>query len=356
MRSPRLVLPLFAWPCILAALVVSAPSAAGPRSKVHVDWMAALPAKYPASFADAVSGNGRVVVGWSWTRSASRSLRWVGGGAIEKLDFEGKPASVSALSGSGAILVGNIQRPGGTEEVPVYDAFRWKKYRGIDRLPSDPLGSFAAGISADASVVCGSVAGRAAIWIRGAKPTEIGPPSLASNAFAISPDGLFVVGSIEIPGSSDREAFLWSADRGIRRLGFLPGHQRSFAADVSDGGAVVVGTSLGEAPPRAFRWTADGIESLVEVGDWSDAVGVSADGKRVILNVEIEDEQTPFLWDETLGARPLVEALAGEHGFALREGEGFTRVTGISEDGSVLVGWGYNRRGSRGFRLTLPPR
>jgi uncharacterized membrane protein len=162
------------------------------------------------------------------------------------------------------------------------------------------------------------------------------------------------VGSIEIPGSSDREAFLWSADRGIRRLGFLADHQRSFAWDVSYGGTVVVGTSLGEEPPRAFRWTADaGMEPLAEVGEWSDAAGVSGDGRRVILNVEIEDELTPFLWDETLGARPLVDALA-EHGFALRDGEGFERVTGISEDGRVLVGWGYNRRGGRGFRLTLP--
>ena len=356
MRSPWPTLPLAAWLCVLTALALPAPAAAGPRSKVHVDWMGALPAKVPASFADAVSGNGRVVVGWSWTRTAERSLRWVGGGAIQKLDFEGKRAGVTAVSGSGAILVGNIRRPGTPDEAPLYDAFRWKKYRGIDRLPSDPLGSFATGISAEASVVCGSVAGRAAIWTRGAKPTEIGPPGLESIALAISPSGIHVVGGIEIPGSDGNEAFLWSADRGIRRLGFLPGHSRSVAVDVSDDGATVVGTSLGdEVPRRAFRWTAEGgMVSLAEVGDSSDAVGVSADGTRVILNADIEDEATPYLWDEALGARPLVEALAAEYGFAPRDGEGFDRLMGISDDGRVLVGHGHNRRGGRGFRLTLP--
>jgi uncharacterized membrane protein len=358
MRSPRPTLPLAAWLCILAALAAPAPAAAGPRNKAHVDWMGALPAKHPASFADAVSGNGRVVVGWGWTRTAERSLRWVGGGAIQKLDFEGKRASVAAVSGSGAILVGSIRRPGTPDDAPLYDAFRWKKYRGIDRLPSDPLGSIATGISGDASVVCGSVAERAAIWTRGAKPTEIGPPGIASIALAISPSGLHVVGSIEIPGSEENEAFLWSADRGIRRLGFLPGHSRSVAVDVSEDGTAVVGTSLGdEVPRRAFRWTAEGgMASLAEVGDSSEAVGVSADGTRVILNADVEDERTPYLWDEALGARPLVEALAGEHGFVLRDGEVLERLTGISDDGSVLVGHGYNRRGGRGFRLTLPQR
>jgi uncharacterized membrane protein len=351
----------FAWLLCAVCCLPAAASADGAR----IHWIDALPAKFASSSAEAVSGDGRVAVGSSAGRSGYVPIRWTREAGFQKLPLGSRRAVLMpSASFSGSVLLGFIPRRGSSTEEPISDGFRWSRGSGLDRLKTHPLGSYPAAINRDGSVICGSLgsgrASRAVLWIRGGEPTEIGPAALWSSANALSSDGSVVVGTLQIPGESNGEAYRWSADRGIQRLGVLAGHQSSVAWDVSADGTAVVGMSYLEAPARAFRWTAGGgMTLLTDAGRESYAVGVSGDGTRVILSVssDFDGNNIPFLWDEAVGARPLVEVLE-EYGLALPEDARLYRVTGISDDGNVLVGEGYpgHGNGPRGFHLRLPAR
>ena len=68
----------------------------------------------------------------------------------------------------------------------------------------------------------------------------------------ISKDGLTVV------GMSGGQAFRWTADRGMVRLGYLPGGTVSEANAVSSDGRAVVGNGDSSSGYQPFLWTESG--------------------------------------------------------------------------------------------------
>ena len=103
-----------------------------------------------------------------------------------------------------------------------------------------------------------------------------------SDAYAVSPDGRFVVGT-STTESTTQEGFLWSADTGMMPLGFLLGGTTSVATGVSAGGTVVTGYSYGASSYRPFRWTAaTGMQVLEPGAEVAFAWDISADGQFIV--------------------------------------------------------------------------
>src|SRR5690242_575787 len=90
------------------------------------------------------------------------------------------------------------------------------------------------------------------------------PGQAASQALGVSADGSVVVGGSGPAGSTQSQAFRWTASTGMVGLGFLPGYNSSIATAASADGSVVVGYSFNTAnQTEAFRWTAaNGMVSL----------------------------------------------------------------------------------------------
>jgi probable HAF family extracellular repeat protein len=142
----------------------------------------------------------------------------------------------------------------------------------------------------------------------------------------------------------------WMATAGwsqsLTWLGTLPGGGWSEAYGVSADGRVVVGTAFydGYDPfgeyyyyERAFRWTAsDGMQALGTLGgNRSEAYGVSADGRVVVgWSFNAAGQRRAFRWTASDGMQDL-GTLGGD----------YSEARGVSADGSVVVGGARNAAG-----------
>ncbi|MEM7051877.1 MAG: PEP-CTERM sorting domain-containing protein [Acidobacteriota bacterium] len=158
------------------------------------------------------------------------------------------------------------------------------------------------------------------------------PATETSQAFAVSEDGRFVVGSNFVE-NGPQEAFRWSAESGMIGLGFVPDLTGSGANGVSSDGSVVVGISFSRAGETAFRWTSSsGMQMLPQGGDPvvpSFALDVSADGGSIVGAANTATGHHAFLWTAAAGFRDL-GVISGSTGTS--EGQS------VSGDGSVVVG------------------
>ena len=154
-------------------------------------------------------------------------------------------------------------------------------------------------------------------------------PLGASQARAASADGSVVVGSSYSQSNSPAgfEAFRWDLTNGVVGLGDFPGgYFRSVAFDVSANGNVVVGfgtpDSITGELSEAFRWDlTNGMVGLgfLPGGNESEATGVSTDGSVIVGNA---GRYKAFRWDAVNGM------------VALGSGQAYD----VSADGSVVVG------------------
>ncbi len=235
------------------------------------------------SYAWAVSGDGSTVVGSAKWSVGDVAFRWTAGGGMQRVNLgilqAGKALGVSA---SGAVVVG-----GGTGSGTRL-AFRWTE-SGAEQLPSLSQGAWteARAVSADGNVVAGTSGGEIALWQNGSL-TALGPGS----AHGVSADGTIVVGSTSVEGQP--HAFIWTAAAGLVPLAGFPGGLNVHAYDVSDAGELVVGIAGATgAPQLAAVWTPDGRAHLVkdvledqglDLTGWTlvNANGVSADGRVIV--------------------------------------------------------------------------
>jgi hypothetical protein len=136
-----------------------------------------------------------------------------------------------------------------------------------------------------------------------------------SAARAIASDGRTIVGQVAAFGSGARHlAALWR-DGDLTTLGTIPGTYQSDAWDVSGDGSVIVGFA-----------------------------GVSLfQGKRAVI------------WDESSGMRDIKQELEDVHGLDLGEWS-LEVATGISRDGTIIVGNGFPSVGRRGSWIAVLPR
>jgi probable HAF family extracellular repeat protein len=178
-----------------------------------------------------------------------------------------------------------------------------------------------------------------------------------TKARGVSADGTVIVGAREVPTWNDSyEACYWTASSGLTPLGELPGgDQASFAHDASLDGMVVVGWSksdggiAGDFVTEAFRWTqATGLLALGDLAGgafYSQARGVSDDGS-VIVGFGSSDagpSSEAFRWTEAGG----MVGLGG-----LEPGNVESAAYGVSPDGATVVGWSRTAMGQEAFRWT----
>jgi uncharacterized membrane protein len=220
-------------------------------------------------------------------------------------------------------------------------------------------------VSSDGSVIVGQdrIGLGAYRWESGVA-SSLGPG--ATWARAVSGDGSVIVGLGYFGNSVEVEAFRWTQAEGVVPLGDLPGGRfRSVAREVSDDGSVVVGVGESESGSEAFRW--DAIEGMVGLGllpgrTVSVAHGIHACGDgTVIVGSSTRSSENPspaltrpFVWYRESGMLDLQHVLETLHRLDL-SGWTLGSATGVSGDGSTIVGAGQNPDGNReAFIATLP--
>lgn len=254
-----------------------------------------------------ISSDGSTVAGVRIRTDNDQAFRWKEGIGITYLgDLQGGDFHSRAwgVSGDGNVVVGHSDSalsPGPA----FYEAFRWTPQGGMMALGDLPGGFFhssARAVSDDGNRVVGvsssSQGTEAFLWRSNQGMIGLGDlagGSFFSYAYGISPDGNYVVGNST--SASGSEAFRWSESEGMVGLGDLPGGAfSSIARDASFGGAVVVGSSLTNAGSAAFIWNApEGMRELksvlevdfgLDLNGWTliEATGVSADGTVIVGN------------------------------------------------------------------------
>jgi autotransporter-associated beta strand protein/probable HAF family extracellular repeat protein len=325
------------------------------------------------SVAYGVSGNGSVVVGISqivdFGLSPPQPFSWTASGgmvAIGNPPGGSLPNSIAnAANSDGSVIVGFN---GTTSE-----AFRATSPTNIVSLGTLPGsgGSRALGVSGDGSVVVGqsyfssSETYKAFRWTASTGMTGLGtlPGDNGSAANAISADGSVIVGfSYNIatnPGP--QAAFRWTQSGGMTGLGFLPGMDHSIATAVNANGSVIVGNSYtfsttgGVNPNEAFRWTnSTGMVGLgyLPGGVVSIATGVSADGSVVVGQSFIGDDNQAFRWTQSLGMQSIAGILSA-NGDSV--GMQLNFASGVSADGITIVGSGTVAFGDLGAWVARIP-
>ena len=284
-----------------------------------------------------LSGDGRVLVG----SCQDRALRWTASGGFQiVLDH----ARAFGTNWDGSVVVGTGSSPSGESA-----AFRWTAgANGVDYLPAP---SSANATNGDGSVVVGEFgsgdARRAYRWLTPASgPPLTLPTGTASGAYDVSALGDVIVGWTFAGGSA--RAFRWTAEAGAVNLGVTPNTEHSIAIGVSRDGSTVVGNafSFGPVGDRGFVWTrAEGMRDPGLLPGFSAGVLRGTDGHgAVALGFSRTDSTSEaMLWDEEHGVRSVGEVLVAAG--ADVAGWKISGVAGISDDGTVIGGTGYNPRG-----------
>jgi probable HAF family extracellular repeat protein len=353
------------------------------QAQVTFSGLGDLPGGSFESAANAVSADGRVIVGSSISAFGLEAFRWEDGvmtglGDLPGGDFE---STAYGISLDGWVIVGRSSGASGGE------AFRWEDgvMNGLGDLPGGDFSSTARGASADGSVIVGIshvVGGWEAFRWEGGSMEGLGdlPGGLfRSGAQSVSGDGEVAVGVGNTGDVLDLHGALWEDDA-IVGLGFLadrgpnaPGAWQSLAFAVSADGSVIVGTSdnwrcvfdpyagkyVDANYDEPFRWQDGVMTSLFDglsPGDppgqgWTfgQALAVNADG-----SVIVGWGYGPFIWDEWNGMRDLGHVLEDDLGLDLT-GWRLRRATGVSEDGTVIVGYGWNPQGDQEAWMAVIP-
>lgn len=318
----------------------------------------------PGSFANRVSANGKVVVGFTNSPLGRQPFRWtqtdgmIGLGKLPGGTFGGQAWASSVdgsviigeaptattihafrwTLGSGMVDLGDL--PGGADRSAAWDcnadgsvvvgiasfkysniqeglAFKWTQGTGmvdLGGLPVGPLRTDAEAVSADGSIVAGCsgtqlVSYEACRWVGNAPAVGLGlpyPANAFSCPFAMTPDGSVIAGVAAV-GDNAYEVFRWTESTGMVTLGDLPGGEYyGTAFGLSADGSVIVGCG------NFYNYTAT--ENLI-----ADAI----------------------IWDNAHGLRKLQDVLENEYHLNLR-GWTLTSANGISADGLTIVGSGVN--------------
>jgi len=175
-----------------------------------------------------------------------------------------------------------------------------------------------------------------------------GPADGRADATDVSADGQSVVGWIRIEenGEESYRAVRRDASGRIEDLGDLFEGADNHASAISGDGRVVVGWSY----VWAFRWTEEtGMQPIRRPGGlpvpW--AHDVNYDGTVIVGGAE------GYVWHARRGARTLAQLLDG---YGVNVGSFLDlRPYGVSDDGTRIVGYGYDGARYTAFLAVLPP-
>ena len=338
--------------CLIVAITVSRATAA------TFEGLGFLDANNKPTYTYGVSADGNVVVGkygsWSSRGGGSQeAFSWEDGTitGLGDLAQNGLRSCAYGASADGDIVVGVGNNWDGDHAV------KWQG--GITLLGAltgeETAESWAYDASADGNVIVGASINmdsdiQAFRWAHG---TMTGLAFLdanypASDARGVSSDGNVVVG---YSGKFGGVAVMWK-DGNVINLGYLPGGVISWANAVSADGNVVVGTADqgdGVPPWTAFRWTEDGNMQGVGVDPnthMSEAFDVSGDGSIVVGYRLGMGDYEAFIWDVDNGLRDVKDVLKDDYDLTDDVNDWDLRyATGISDDGTVIVGYGTDPNG-----------
>jgi len=313
------------------------------------------------SFAYDVSGDGSTVIGNATSEVSldidhMEAYRWtLTEGMIGLDDIDSSRYSYAdAVSYDGSVVVGTYDFDDGQLQ-----AYRWTRETGFVYLddPLDPTyyGSRALDVSADGSVIVGYEVDHTGNNTRALRWTESGqsfsllgdPDGNQSWATGVSADGSVIVGGVR-DNSGGSQAFWWNESDGMTGLGGLAGYTHGGANAVSADGSTIVGYSTSATGPEAFRWTESGgmvgMGNLPGGGVRSSAYDVSADGSIIVGRSDSANGDEAFIWDAENGMRSIHDILENDYASDMG-GWILIAATGISNDGSVISGYGFNPEG-----------
>lgn len=360
--------------CLLPIAGASLLCPAAPGGEAWFSGVGDLPGYLYGSWAYGVSGDGRTVVGKSWSyksHNLSYEAFWwrrdLGIHGLDDLrDIVFVWSEANAASYDGSVVAGMAQSERG------YEATRWSLTGGAAGLGNFNDGartvySWALGVSADGNVIVGFAERKERFnspfrWTpqEGMQklPHLPGGERASAAASAVSADGSVVVGSGISQKHRRGEAIRWVNGEPMG-LGTLPGGTRSTALAVSADGRAVVGGSDGDPNGGAFLWTADkgmlSLGSIPQERPGSAAYGVSADGSVVVGTAGAYSEYgiQAFIWDGVHGMRSLRRVLEEEYDLDLR-GWYLIHARAISYDGLTIVGEGIGPNGEEGWVAHIP--
>jgi len=326
-----------------------------------------------------ISGDGLTVVGSSYLQSESsggEAFRWTASESMVGLGFlggfdDGEDWSrARAASYDGSVIVGD-----GANSLPSginrdNQAFRWTTESGMAGLgiPTGASGTNARSVSADGSVVGGSIAYawnppnpsyEAMRWSASTGMQGLG--FVGNNGFTSSSNGVSADGSVMAGVSqelnSPYQAMRWSEEDGMVSLGTLSGFTHSIGFAVSGDGRTVAGGAYAFGSghrTEAFSWTAaEGMRALLDnpppdrpsgerFASW--ALAASHDGSVVVGQMGYQTQNgglisassQAFIWTQATGAQSLESILTGA-GFDL-DGWLLQSADALSADGQVIAG------------------
>lgn len=254
----------------------------------------------------------------------------------------------NAISGDGRVVVGGANSNYGEAGI----AWKWSHDRGFEDLasPAGSVAAFAEGTNVDGSVIIGTfVQGDRAFafrWLEATGMVNLGELPGLSHHYAryVSDDGGVVVGiAANDEGLESRMPFRWTVSGGIKALGHPPGEDGvTSLSDLSADGQVVIANyfDVSYSGCTPYFWQADRGEytafadaghGLRDLGDHSYMEGMSSD-RSVFIGAAIRGPTLDFAWTPALGVVDL-------HSYLRARGVDASAwaIDGISERGSVLI-------------------
>ncbi len=295
-----------------------------------------------------ISGDGSVIVGAGCVSSGNNeAFRWTAAGGYQVLgDLGGGSSDARAASFDGSVVGGQSIDTSGTPR-----AYRWTAAQGMVALPLLQAGTF--GNEADAVTDDGTmVAGGNAWWKTSGQTGSFGGGTCSAlqaplRMVDLSADGSVAAGSgaggLDMFGQQATNAYRSTPAGNCQDIDAVF-NRNSDASGISADGTVIVGEMQVGSPYLAFRWTASaGMVNLGSLGGGlSRATATSRDGSVVVgtsLTTTSSGSAHAFIWTARCGMLDLQAALKGAK---IPSGWILQTATDVSEDGTVITGWGVS--------------
>lgn len=321
--------------------------------KYSFQWLENLPGTAGTSRAYAISDNGDVVTGASWKNTGPQAVIWDSNGVTSLGDLANfvDDSGSYGLNSDGSVIVGATRSSIGRESF----IFQNNEMIGLGFLGEGSIMySYANDISDNGMVIGQSVDinGYHAFYFENELlplPHFEGPYSMA---ISTTKNGEYIVGA-----SSNLMGTLYAV-RWINKSGpYRLGPDISSVANAISENEHIVGRANFDDRPEAFLWTTqNGMQRLGNFGGeiGSTAWAVTSDGAKIVGNGSVESREEAFIWDQENGMRSLQQIL--ENNCVVLEGVNYLySARGISADGAYIIGNGVDLNGKvRAYKIHLP--